>query len=530
MDYGLWIMDFGLWIMDYGFWILDYGSNKNMLENIKTKTSDLKQDINISIAEVSESNLNPVNNIDNEKLIHSHKLSKKLKWKVNLMILPFFMVTYFLQFLDKTLLNYASIMGIKKNLVGNEFSNLGTIFYVSYIAAEPFSAFIIQKIPAGRFLGFSITCWGIVVACHAATTSYVGLMIVRVLLGIFEAPVAPCLIIISSKWFTKPEQARRTFFWYAQTGIAQIVGSLMSFGFQHVHHTKIASWQIMFIFMGAITVIVGILVFILLPDNPLECKFLSEDEKMEVVEHIKENQTGIEDRSYKFHQVKELLLEKETWVMFFIIILSATNGGGLTVFSSQIMKTFGFSNEISALVQMPGAFFLIASTFVCCYLPSYTGQRSLMIAAVTIPTILGAALYMGLPNSNKVGKLFGVYLLNFNGAVIASIYAWNSANTAGYTKKNARNAMTLIAFCIGNIIGPQIFRAEDAPLYKPAKIIILAFLAAAFVLSIILRYFVRSENKRRDILTANYTEEEKNKDVLMLDLTDRENLNFRYAY
>lgn len=497
---------------------------------IDNNTTDLKHDYKVSVIRTSESHLSESEAYDEESIILSHKLPKKLKWKIDFMIMPFFMTTYFLQFLDKTLLNYAGIMGIKKNLKGNEFSNLGTIFYVSYIAAEPIAAYIIQKVPAGKFLGINIACWGIVVACHAATKTYAGLMIVRVLLGIFEAPVAPCLIIISSKWWTKPEQSRRTFFWYSQTGYAKFVGSLMSFGFQHVHNTSIASWQIMFMFMGILTFIVGLLSFFLLPDNPLKCKFLDNDEKSNILNHIKENQTGFEERTYKFYQVKEMLLEPESWIIFLIIIFSTTDGGGLNTFSSQIMKTFGFSSEISALVQLPLGFVSIISTFLCCYIPSYTGERSLMMALVTIPTILGAGLYMGLPNTNKVGKLFGVYLLDFNGAIIASIYAWNSANTSGYTKKNARNAMTLIAFCIGNLIGPQIFQSKDSPDYKPAKIILCVFLACAFVCSIILRFVVIRRNKRRDMITATYTEAERNKDVLMLDLTDGENLNFRYAY
>lgn len=90
--------------------------------------------------------------------------------------------------------------------------------------------------------------------------------------------------------------------------------------------------------------------------------------------------------------------------------------------------------------------------------------------------------------------------------------------------------MTLMAFCIGNLIGPQLFQAKDAPDYVPAKIVLLVFLSLACVLSICLRFVVRRENKRRDRLTEGYTEEEKNKDVLLLDLTDRENLNFRYTY
>lgn len=464
--------------------------------------------------------------LDENVSIEAGKLPFKLKWKIDFMIMPFFIAIYFLQFLDKSLLNYAAIMGIKKNLHGNQFANLGTIFYVGFVATEPIAAYLIQKLPVAKYLGVNICCWGAVVAFHACTETYAGLMIVRVLLGIFEASVACCLIIIMGMWWTKPEQSRRTCVWFMQIGVAQIVGSLLSFGFQHVHSTSIASWQIMFIFMGIITFIVGVLTIIFLPDNPLSCKYLSEAEKAIVLDHIRGNNIGLENRTYKFYQVKEMLCEVETWIMFLIVVFSLTDGGGLNVFSSQIIKTFGFSNEISAIIQIPIGFVSIVSAVLCCWVTSFTGEYALMLAFVTAPSILGAALFMALGEQYRVGKLFGVYLLGSNGAVVALAYAWNASNTSGHTKRTAKNAMTLMAFCIGNLIGPQLFQAKDAPAYTPAKIVLLVFLAGAFCLSVLLRAVVLRENRRRDKLYGVHGA----RDVLAMDLTDRENTTFRYIY
>lgn len=53
--------------------------------------------------------------------------TKALRWKIDLRIMPLLMTIYFLQYLDKTLLNYASVMGIKQHLKGNEYNNLGTM-------------------------------------------------------------------------------------------------------------------------------------------------------------------------------------------------------------------------------------------------------------------------------------------------------------------------------------------------------------------------------------------------------------------
>lgn len=109
------------------------------------------------------------------------------------------------------------------------------------------------------------------------------------------------------------------------------------------------------------------------------------------------------------------------------------------------------------------------------------------------------------------------------------IYSWNSANTSGYTKRAMRNALTLMAFCAGNLIGPQMFQASDAPEYNPAKIALLASMAAVVVLALVLRQLMVRENAKRDRADTPRGENE-NENVGFLDLTDIENRGFRYVY
>ena len=70
--------------------------------------------------------------------------------------------------------------------------------------------------------------------------------------------------------------------------------------------------------------------------------------------------------------------------------------------------------------------------------------------------------------------LFAVYLIGTFGSALSIIYAWNASNTSGHTKKGAHysiklppylmnfavtiNAMTLVAFALGNIVGESNMR------------------------------------------------------------------------
>ena len=88
------------------------------------------------------------------------------------------------------------------------------------------------------------------------------------------------------------------------------------------------------------------------------------------------------------------------------------------------------------------------------------------------------------------------------------------------------NAILLMSFCLGNILGPLSFRKGDAPAYTPAKITILAVSAVAVGFTLMLMYYYRWENKRRDRAMEGV---EHKPDREFLDLTDRENPAFRYS-
>jgi len=333
-------------------------------------------------------------------------------------------------------------------------------------------------------------------------------------------------------WWTKSEQSRRTGLWYLQIGVAQIIGALISFGFQHVNSTKIANWQILFLFMGCLTVLVGIAAFFFLPDSPMEARFLSDGEKIAAIEHVRVNMTGVENKTFKLYQVKELLFkDPQTWPLFFATLLGMIDNGAVSNFSSVIIATFGFSNERTTIIQIPSGVVSIIAAFLATFFVGSFGHRCYVIAIVTLPSVLGAGLLLGLPNSNKVGLLFGIYLLNACPAMLPVIYTWNSSNTSGYTKRAMRNGLTLVAFCIGNLIGPQMFQAGDAPHYNQAKIALIAIMSALSIFALFLRQLVVWQNAKRDKEQEGMSADDySDPNLAFADLTDIENRKFRYLY
>lgn len=455
------------------------------------------------------------------------ELPPKVLRKLDIFVLPFLCCTYLLMFLDKALLNYAASMGIKDHLKGDEFSNLGTIFSAAYIFMEPFVTYLIQKFPISKVMAAFIVCWGAVLTCHAACKTYASLMVVRTLLGMFESASAVGCIAVSGMYYTKSEQSARIGYWAAQAGTGYIVGGLISFGFQHYHGKEFTSWQIMFLVVGLVTVFFGIITFLYLPDNVTNAWFLNQEEKVAVVKHIRDNQTGIENKKFKKQHVKELLLhDKLTWPMLAITAFSQISTGSIGTFSVTITQTFGFDSKETSLLQLPIGAITIIIIIVTTQMIARWNQITLITTSMYIPAIIGCIVMLALPLSKKVGNLLSLYLLYSGSCVITNIYIWNTCNTSGYCKRIVRNALTMIVYNIACIVAPQMFRAYSAPRYVPAKITLLVTQCVCVPLQLWVGYLSRKENMKRDKEQEGQAVEQ----YQFLDLTDIENRNFRYVY
>lgn len=170
---------------------------------------------------------------------------RRILMKVDFCIVPIIFLCYTMQFIDKVLLNYAAVMGLSKDLKlkGNNLSNTATAFFIAYLIAEIPNAMALQWVPIAKWLGANMVLWGIAAACTAAAKDYHSLLAARIFLGILEAAMAPSLMLLSSQWYTKSEAAPRFSIWYAGLGLGQILGGVISYGFQGIQPPSFSGWR-----------------------------------------------------------------------------------------------------------------------------------------------------------------------------------------------------------------------------------------------------------------------------------------------
>jgi MFS family permease len=168
--------------------------------------------------------------------------------------------------------------------------------------------------------------------CHAAVQNFAGLMACRTLLGVFEASMNPASMIIFAMYYTRQEQPFRMGLWIGSAGIGYIIAGIATFGIGHIN-SGIESWRVLFLFWGAFTMAWGVVLLVWLPGSPATSKCWTEEQRIGILDRIKDNGTGIEDKRFKFDQFKEAMLDPKTWLLFLFATASNSPNGGLTAVS-----------------------------------------------------------------------------------------------------------------------------------------------------------------------------------------------------
>ncbi|KAI9739055.1 MAG: hypothetical protein M1834_007267 [Cirrosporium novae-zelandiae] len=463
--------------------------------------------------------------------------NKRVLRKIDWHLLPLMCTLYLLQYLDKTALSYAAIMGLKTdtNLNTYQYGWIGSIFYAGYLIFEYPHNFLLQKLPATKYLSTCIILWGLVLCCMAACKNYPSLMVVRAFLGALEGSVTPGFVLITARWYRADEQTNRIGIWFSFNGVSAIVGGAVAYGIaqglENNPRITYPGWKIIFILCGLLTSCFGAGLWFM-PNTILDAKWLTEEEKLAAIERIRSNQQGLGNRKFKKDQFKEALTDIRTWLYFLFTLACEIPSGGITVFFTLLISGYGFSTTETLLISMPSGLVQLTTTFIFCWLAHKLHNRALVAALSMLLSIFGPSLMVGLatpsnPLRARIGQLVGYYITIGNSSpAFIIILGMIATNCAGYTKKVTVNALNLIAYCVGFLVGPQIFR--DGPTYRKAKLGVIGCWIVSFLCCLALYLVNRRENQRRG-LKATVEGVEVLPDSEFLDRTDMQNQNFRYA-
>ncbi|KAF2801070.1 MFS general substrate transporter [Melanomma pulvis-pyrius CBS 109.77] len=433
-------------------------------------------------------------NIDDEA-------ARRIVRKIDYSIIPILFMTYVFNFMDKTILSSASVFGLKRDnhLVGQNYSWVSSVFYFGYFFWTYPTTLLVARLPVAKYVAANTFFWGTVVALTAACSSYGGLVTVRFLLGVAEATTTPALMFITSTWYTRDEIPKRTGMWFAGNSVGGIVSSLLAYGIGHIKD-NVHPWRWMYIILGVSTFLWAFAILFLLPDQISTAKFLTPEERQWAVDRVVIAGTGKTEKTvWRWDQMLECLQDPKTWLIWSIALLCQIPNGGTQNFANLVITSFGFSPLESTLINIPYSLISVAAITGTGWLAGrFRSMNCLLAALVVIPPVVGSALIVSRNSIPHGVSLFGYFLLSTGPSAFPLLLSLVQVNFRGVTKKMTMTALIFIAYCAGNIAGPQLFKEKEAPHYWTAFRAIMICYSLAIVLLLLLRIYLQLLNRKRE--------------------------------
>jgi len=460
---------------------------------------------------------------------------KKIIRKVDFRLIPTLGFMYCVSLMDRSNLGVAMVagMGTDLKIVGNRYSVIVLLFFITYVALQPPATVIIRKIGPRIFLPAIVVLWGIVMLCFGFVREWYDLIPLRLLLGIFEAGFFPGCAYLLSCWYQRYElQKRNTLFFIlgmlasAFTGIFGYLFSLLS-GEGHqaaywlgVHygptkkkpHTPVsygpglAGWRWIFILQGVITIIIGAIAWYFIVDFPelaakpskMQKKFLSQDEVDFIVARIEQDRSDVALEEFSLRTYCRCALDLKIWGFAALFGLSLTINYAISYFLPIILKDgMGFSVAASNCLIAPPYVFAAFVMMAMAYAGDKWHIRSPWVVCNGILALIGLPL---LGFSTNVGaRYFGVFLATASAnSNVACVLTWQANNVRGQWKRALSSATLVGAGGIGGVIGGTVFRTQDAPKYVPGIIACMIASGLIIVIALLLTLKFWRANKRAE--------------------------------
>jgi ACS family tartrate transporter-like MFS transporter len=325
-------------------------------------------------------------------------------------IVPFIMLLYFIAYIDRVNIGFASLQ--MKGDLGFTASILGFgagIFFWGYFLFEVPSNIVLHKVGARVWIARVMLTWGIISGGMAFVQGTTSFYVMRFLLGAAEAGFFPGIILYLSYWFPSRHRAGVTAFFMAAAPISTALGSPISAALLEMNGTMgLHGWQWMFILEAIPAVLLGFVVFFYMTDKPEKAKWLKEDERAWLINAM--NEDAAKRRHGAKHSVSSGLLNPRVLALSLIYFGTSAGLYTLGIWAPQIIKqlgvssmTVGFLNAIPPIVSVGAMIWWSRHS-------DRTGERTWHVILACLAAAVGLVVAAGA--TGTVGLIAALTLVN----------------------------------------------------------------------------------------------------------------------
>jgi len=323
--------------------------------------------------------------------------------KVSRRLLPFIVLLYFVNFVDRINLSFAALTMNKDLGLSAYVYGLGAgIFFFGYFIFEVPSNLILERVGARLWIARIMLTWGLISAGMAFVTGETSFIVMRFLLGLAEAGFFPGMILYLTYWYPAQYRARVIAGFMVAIPVSIAIGAPLStsiLGLDGLLGLK--GWQWLFITEGLPAVLLSAAVLFFMTDRPAHAKWLTIAERDWLEGALQEERKAVQSVHGAFNPFRALI-DPRVLALSFIYFCIAAAGYGAVYFLPQIIKGLGFSNFQTGFVTSVPSIAGTVGMLVWGWYSDRIGERRLNLAVACLCGAVGLAA-AGLFNASYWG-------------------------------------------------------------------------------------------------------------------------------
>ncbi|MDI3439690.1 MFS transporter [Erwinia sp. V90_4] len=234
-------------------------------------------------------------------------------------ILPILTVSYIFAYLDRINVGIAKLQMSSDLAFSETVYGLGAgIFFIGFFFFQIPSNMALHRFGARRLLAALLISWAVIAPLTALVATPFQFYAVRFLLGLTESGFYPGVILYLSLWFPSYRRGKMFALFAAAVPLSGLLGGPISgWIMEYFHNVQgIAGWKWLFIIQGTPSLLIGLLVFWLLPDRIDTAHWLNSEEKALIAERLRED--AVQEPAGAQASLGAVLRNGKLWLLTFI--------------------------------------------------------------------------------------------------------------------------------------------------------------------------------------------------------------------
>ncbi|WP_345815860.1 MFS transporter [Paraburkholderia sp. PREW-6R] len=303
-------------------------------------------------------------------------------------LMPLLLTAFCIAYLDRinvglAKLQMASDLGFSDAVYG-----FGAgIFYLAYAVFEVPSNLIMHRVGARRWIARIAVSWGLVSMCMLFVRTPASFYALRLLLGVAECGLFPGIILYLTYWYPAHRRGRIVAMFMAALPISGLVGGPLSGWIMQrlAGVSGLYGWQWLFFIEALPAVLIGMVIWMRLPDRVSDARWLSDEQKNVIAANI-----ARENAQKPAASTSSVFTNPRIWLMSLMLFAFATGNMGISFWLPTLVQRAGHGSSLSVgfLTAIPYAFAAIAMVA----LSMSSDKRRERRWHLAIPAFAGAAL------------------------------------------------------------------------------------------------------------------------------------------